>query len=246
MSANPKSRSKIEIISASGKHVGTAPVLVTQADGTQVAGMRWAEAIGWTDPQHVFAEGSANPYAGEYRTIDVLSGKMGGYIGAGFATCASKGWVAYWTPVFPTHRSMQVEVNGRDVGFGFPDAIDGIPDIHVPLQWTPDCQYFAFLDSPAARHACPSSRQQSGAQGGAAGRSDLSSRWAHPRRQGSVAGRVEEDSDLRLPEEHAFGSTAGNREAGQTPARGPRGHGAETWRDRPGLVPPGAKPPVGK
>lgn len=146
MSANPKSRSKIEIISASGKHVGTAPVLVTLPDGTPVAGIRWVELIGWYDFDHVFAAGSANPYVVEYRTIDIRTGRMGGYGGGNFATCATKGQVAFWTPVFPTHRSMQLEVNDKEMGFGFPDAIDGIPDIHVPLQWTPDCQYLAFLD----------------------------------------------------------------------------------------------------
>jgi len=152
MRADPKSRDTIRIINTSGEQVGSAPVLVTLPDGTPVAGMRWVELVGWCDFDHVFAAGSANPYAGEYRTIDIRSGRMGGYIGYEFATCATKGRVAYWTPVFPTHRSTQLEVNGSDVGFGFPDAIDGIPSIHVPLQWTPDCRYLAFLDlrPPAA------------------------------------------------------------------------------------------------
>lgn len=36
MSKDPKSRAKIEVISVSGEHLGTAPVLVTDADGTLV------------------------------------------------------------------------------------------------------------------------------------------------------------------------------------------------------------------
>lgn len=146
MRANPKRSATIRIINSSGEEVGSAPVLVTLPDGTPVAGMRGVELIGWYDSDHVFAAGSANPYVVEYRTIDIRTGRMGGYGGYEFATCATKGRVAYWTPVFPSHRSTQLEVNGRDVGFGFPDAIDGIPSIHVPLQWRPDCQCFAFLD----------------------------------------------------------------------------------------------------
>ena len=61
MSGNPKSRAKIEVITTDGKHVGTAPVLVTMPDGTEVGGMRWVDSIGWFDPQHVFAEGSVSP-----------------------------------------------------------------------------------------------------------------------------------------------------------------------------------------
>lgn len=146
MRANPKSSGTIRTINTSGGQVGSAPVLVTLPDGTPVVGMRGVELIGWYDFDHVFAAGSANPYAGEYRTIEIRTGRMGGYIGYEFATCATKGRVAFWTPVFPSHRSTQLEVNGSDVDFGFPDAIDGIPSIHVPLQWTPDCQYLAFLD----------------------------------------------------------------------------------------------------
>ena len=78
MSANPKSRAKIEIITAGGKRVGTAPVLVTMADGSEVVGMRWVESIGWFDAQHIFAEGSVNPHVDEFRTINIRTGKMGG------------------------------------------------------------------------------------------------------------------------------------------------------------------------
>jgi hypothetical protein len=145
MSKDPKSRAKIEVISVSGEHLGTAPVLVTDADGTLVGGMRWIDAIGWYDSQHVFVKGSASPYSGEFRTIDVRSGKMGGYIVGGFAVCASKGLIAYWAPVFPPSKAKRLEINERDAGFEFPDY-NVLPTIFVPLAWTPDCEHLAFLD----------------------------------------------------------------------------------------------------
>ena len=152
MSANPKSRAKIEIITVDGKHVGTAPILVTLADGSEVAGMSGVEYIGWFNAQHVFAKGHINPYSGEFRTIDIRSGKMGGYAGAGFSACPQKGQIAFWAPTFPPDKRMRLEVNGEDTDrFAFPDW-DKLPDIHVPLLWTPGCQNVALVDPrpPAA------------------------------------------------------------------------------------------------
>lgn len=152
MSANPKSRAKIEIITVDGKHVGTAPILVTMADGTEVGGMRWVDSIGWFDAQHVFAEGSINPHSGEFRTINIRSGQMGGYGGFGFSRCPQKGQIAFWAPTFPPDKRMRVEVNGQDTDrLVFPDW-DKLPDIHIPLLWTPGCQNVAVVDprQPAA------------------------------------------------------------------------------------------------
>jgi hypothetical protein len=152
MSANPKSRAKIEIITTAGESVGTAPVLVTLADGTEVAGMRSVDSIGWLDPQHVFADGSVNPYVGEFRTIDVATGKMGGLGEGGYATCPLKGRVAFWAPTFPPDKRLRLEVNREDTDrFIFPDW-DKLPDIHVHLLWTPGCQDVALVDPrpPAA------------------------------------------------------------------------------------------------
>lgn len=152
MSANPKSRAKIEVITADGKHVGTAPVLVTMADGTEVGGMRWVGFMGWFDAQRVFADGSINPHVGEFRTIDIQTGKMGGFGGGGYSTCPSKGEVAFWAPTFPPDKRMRLEVNGTGTDrFIFPDW-DKLPDIHVPLLWTPGCRDVAFVDPrpPAA------------------------------------------------------------------------------------------------
>jgi hypothetical protein len=152
MTANPKSRAKIEVITADGKHVGTAPVLVTEADGTEVGGMRWVESIGWFDAQRVFADGSINPHVGEFRTIDIGTGKMGGFGEGGYSACPSKGQVAFWAPTFPPDKRMRLEVNRADTDrFTFPDW-DKLPDIHVPLLWNPDCRNVAFVDPrpPAA------------------------------------------------------------------------------------------------
>jgi hypothetical protein len=145
MIKDPKSRAKIEIITHDGKRVATAPVLVTLPDGTEVGGMRWVDSIGWFDVHRVFAEGSVNPYAGEFRTIELQTGKMGGYSGFEFSTCPSKGLVAYWAPVFPPSKTMRLEINERAVGFEFPDY-NVLPTLSVPLLWTPDCQYLAFVD----------------------------------------------------------------------------------------------------
>jgi len=153
MSADPKSMAKIEIISPSGTHLGTAPVLVTMADGTGVAGMRWVESIGWFDAQHVFADGEcANPHVSEFRTIDIQTGKMGGFGEGGYITCPSKGRVAFWAPTFPPDTRMRLEVNAQDTDrFMFPDW-NKLPDIHVHMLWTPGCQDVALVDPrpPAA------------------------------------------------------------------------------------------------
>jgi hypothetical protein len=152
MSKDPKRRAKIEIITVDGEHVGTAPILVTLGDGSEVAGMSGVEYIGWFNAQHVFAKGHINPYSGEFRTIDIRSGKMGGYAGAGFSACPQKGQIAFWAPTFPPDKRMRLEVNGEDTDrFVFPDW-DKLPDIHVPLLWTPGCQNVALVDPrpPAA------------------------------------------------------------------------------------------------
>ena len=121
MSRDPKSRAKIEIITVDGKSVGTVPVLVTMADGTEVGGMRWIDSIGWYGSQGVFVEGSASPYSGEYRTIAIQSGQMGGYVVSQSATCPLKGQVAYWIPVFPPSKALRLEINEKEVGFEFPE-----------------------------------------------------------------------------------------------------------------------------
>jgi hypothetical protein len=145
MTRDPKSRAKIEIIDKDGKYVGTAPVLATMADGSEVGGMRWIDSIGWYDSQRIFVRGSASPYSAEYRTIDIRSGQMGGYVVSQSTTCSTKGLVAYWVPVFPPSKAMRLEINGTEVAFEFPD-VNRLASISVPLVWTPDCEYLAFLD----------------------------------------------------------------------------------------------------
>jgi len=152
MHADPKSLAKIEVITVDGKHVGTAAVLVTMPDGTEVLGMGGVDSIGWFDAQHVFAEGGVNPYADEFRTIEIKTGEMGGFTGVGYATCPSKGRIAFWAPIFPPDVALQLQVNAEETNrFTFPDS-DKLPDIHVPLLWTPGCDNVAFVDPrpPAA------------------------------------------------------------------------------------------------
>ena len=152
MTSNPKSLAKVEIITAEGKHLATVPILVTMPDGTEVAGMRAVESIGWSDAEHVFAEGSFNPYAGEFRTIDITTGKMGGFSEGGYATCPSKGRVAFWAPTFPPDKSMRLQVNAEDTNRFVFSNWNRLPTIHIPLLWTQACQNVAFVDPqpPAA------------------------------------------------------------------------------------------------
>jgi hypothetical protein len=153
MTRDPKSHAKIEIISVDGQHVATVLVLATMTDGTEVGGMRWVDSIGWFDARHVFADGEGlNPHVGEFRTIDIATGKMGGFGQGGFETCPSKGRVAFWAPTFPPDKKMRLQVNKEDTDrFVFPDW-DKLPDIHIQLLWTPACQDVALVDPrpPAA------------------------------------------------------------------------------------------------
>ena len=153
MHADPKSLAKIEVITVDGKHVGTAPVLVTMPDGTEVLGMGGVESIGWFDAQHVFAEGGVNPYVEEFRTMDIRTGEMGGVMeGGAYAICPSKGRIAFWAPIFPPDVALQLQVNAEETNrFTFPDS-NKLPDIDIPLLWTPGCDNVAFVDPrpPAA------------------------------------------------------------------------------------------------
>jgi len=134
------------VIAASGERIATLPVERVAPNGTPVAGLRGVETIGWLDATHVFAEGSANPYALEYRSIDIGSGKVEGFIGADFATCAERGVVAYWGPVFPYKRSMPLEISSTNSSmFAFPDG-NALPTIHIGLRWADKCEYLGFID----------------------------------------------------------------------------------------------------
>jgi len=155
MSVDPKSHAKIETISADGQHVATVPVLATMADGTEVGGMRWVDSIGWFDDRHVFADGEGlNPHVGEFRTIDIATGKMGGFAEGGFESCPSKGRVAFFAPAFPpdTRLRLRVNVRGDDIDRFVIANWDKLPSIHVELRWTPDCKDAALVDAepPAA------------------------------------------------------------------------------------------------
>jgi len=147
-SRDPKSRWKIEVVSRDGQHVGTAPIRVTSADGTEIGTMRGVEYMGWLDDNHVYADGSFNPYNGEFRAIDVHSEKEGPWLaGNGFVTCPAKGWVAFFAPTFPPDKLLRVEVNAEDTDrYIIPDW-DKLPSVNVKLLWTPNCQDVALVNA---------------------------------------------------------------------------------------------------
>ena len=153
MSRDPKSRWEIEVVSCDGRHVGSAPIRVTDADGTGIATMRGVEHMGWLDAHHVYAEGSFNPYNGEFRAIDIRSQKEGPWlVGNGFVTCHARGRVSFFAATFPQDKRLRVEVGAEDTDrFIFPDW-DKLPDIHVSMLWTPGCRDVALVDPrpPAA------------------------------------------------------------------------------------------------
>lgn len=140
------------VVDTRGAVLGRYPISTRAADGARIEGMRFVERIGWMDNSHIFAEGSVNPHAGEYRTIDIVSGKIGGFIGTGFATCANSGLVAYWLPVFPPSTAMQLQLSsGNAPVFTFPDW-NALPTIFVELAWDRQCTTLAFVDPrPPAR-----------------------------------------------------------------------------------------------
>jgi len=134
------------VVDTHGVVLGNFPVATVAADGTPVLGMRFVERIGWMDNSHVFAEGSANPHAGEYRSIDIFSGKIGGFIGTGFATCTKAGLVAFWLPVFPPSTAMTLQLSSGDApSFTFPDW-NALPTIFVDLAWDRQCESLVFVD----------------------------------------------------------------------------------------------------
>lgn len=148
----PNSLGVLVVVDVNGSAVGRYPVSTVAADGTEIGGMRFVESIGWMDSSHVFAEGSANPHAGEYRAIDVASGKLSGFIGTGFATCPQNGAIAYWLPVFPPSTAMTLQLlRHTSSTFTFPDW-NALPDIHVKLAWDKSCRVLAFVDARQPPH----------------------------------------------------------------------------------------------
>jgi hypothetical protein len=138
----PKVLALINVITADGSPVKTIPAPAAMPDGTPILGMRSVEDSGWFSVSAVFVSGSENPHYAEYRIFDVASAKPAKvYAGYGFATCPSRGEVAYVAdPDEAEPEKLHVQVNGNDL-------------IEVPVdrdprhfQWSWDCSRLAYLE----------------------------------------------------------------------------------------------------
>ena len=142
---NEESHSKLIVITVDGSRLRDIPVLATESDGTIVGGMRFVEENGWLSNTALYAMGSANPRIGEYRIFDPDTGlEVGGYLGTGFVTCATKGQVAYVT-IGRTESgatTSQLEVNGTAI-YSSSSGKDSIDH----LTWSNDCNRLAFTDT---------------------------------------------------------------------------------------------------
>lgn len=140
---NSATHAKLIVVNVDGGQLRSIPVLATEPDGTIVGGMRFVEESGWLGNAALYATGSANPRVAEYRILDAETGRMvGGYLGTGFATCASKGQVAYITSERAESGAgkSQIEVNGTAVYTNANAQFDG-------LQWSNDCSRMAFTEA---------------------------------------------------------------------------------------------------
>lgn len=150
--AKPNSLGELVVVDAKGSMLGRYPVSTISADGTRIEGMRFVERIGWMDRFRLFAGGSVNPYSGEFRTIEIGSGKLGGFEGTNFTACARNGLVAYWLPVFPPDTAMRLQVSSHvSPVFTFPDW-NALPAVNLELAWDKACKILAFVDTRQPPH----------------------------------------------------------------------------------------------
>jgi hypothetical protein len=138
----PKALALIHVMTADGKPIKTIPVPAAMPDGTPIEGMRAVENSGWYSDSAVFVSGSENPHYAEYWIFDVASAKVVQvYAGYGFATCASKGAVAYVAdPDEADPKKLRVQVNGKD--------LVQVPADSDPryFQWSSDCDRLAYIE----------------------------------------------------------------------------------------------------
>jgi hypothetical protein len=143
--SDPTTHAKLIVITIDGSPLRSIPVLATEGDGTIVGGMRFVEESGWLSNAELYAMGSVNPRIAEYRILDVDTGHVvGGYLGTGFVTCASKKQVAYITTEGADSDAgkSQIEVNGTTIytSSGGQSLIDH-------LRWSVDCNRLAFIET---------------------------------------------------------------------------------------------------
>ena len=120
--------------------------------------MRFVENSGWYSDSAVFVSGSENPHYAEYRIFNVASAKLVQvYAGYGFATCASKGEVAYVAdPDESNPKTLHVEVNGKDL---IEVSADSDPSYFL---WSADCDRLAYIEGGDAAKPGDSEEERCG------------------------------------------------------------------------------------
>jgi len=138
----PEALALIHVIASDGRAINVIPVPAAMPDGTPILGMRFVENSGWYNASAVFVSGSENPHYAEYRIFDVASAKLVQvYAGYGFATCASKGEVAYVAdPDESNPETVNLQVNGKDL-----IEISAHSDPSY-FQWSGDCDSLAYIE----------------------------------------------------------------------------------------------------
>jgi hypothetical protein len=141
--SDPKTHNNIVIVPAAGGEAVAVPVFATEGDGTFVDGMRFVEESGWHSNSEIFAYGSANPRAAEYRIINVASKKVTtSYFGFDVAPCISTGKVGYGVEdrSDPQAIVFHVEVNETEL---YSSSDEG--GIHG-FRWSEGCYRLAFFE----------------------------------------------------------------------------------------------------
>jgi hypothetical protein len=93
----------IVVVDQGGRRITTRRVLSLDSEDIATGGMRGVEEAGWADQHSVYALGSVNPRAAEYRRFSLVPGAAaaspdGGityYEGTQFSTCSRGGAIAY-------------------------------------------------------------------------------------------------------------------------------------------------------
>jgi hypothetical protein len=149
-SKDPKTHANLIVVAADGSLLKTLPVLATEADGMVVGGMRFVEESGWHSNSAVFAVGSVNPSTAEYRIIDLQTANVvESYFGTGFATCVSKGQVAYATR---NGRVSEAPNNSIEINGAVIYSSSGSRDSYIKhLRWSADCERLAFTEGNDAK-----------------------------------------------------------------------------------------------
>jgi hypothetical protein len=131
------------IASETGRILNTFPVFTLSQKGETITGvMRGVEDMGWYSNTAVYADGSVNPWYGNYMAIDVSSGKpvQFYYDGAQFATCPAKSSVAYLTG--GTLPGSDLMLNGMQIPSV---SLTSFEDVQSDLLWSPGCTHVALL-----------------------------------------------------------------------------------------------------